>query len=116
MAATQPNKSEKIIERGSLFIVSYQLEGLCMGLRLTVPHGLSPGKESVAILKKLKADFASICTGRVLTDLPTISESSSPVDILVMAETLRTSVLAFLSPEEVAEHRKLGFHTDPNDA
>jgi len=105
-------KTGELIERGALFIISYQLEGLCMGLRSTVPHGLSPGKESVAILKKLTADFASISTGRVLKDLPTISESSSPVDILVMAETLRTSVLAFLSPEEVAEHRKIGFQME----
>jgi len=106
------NKLDKPIERGGLFIISYQLEGLCNGLRLTVPHGLSPGKESVAILKKLAADFSEMAKGRVLRDLPIISESPSPVDILVMAETLRTSVLAFLSPEEVAEHRKIGFQTD----
>lgn len=110
------NKLDKPIERGGLFIMSYQLEGLCNGLRLTVPNGLSPGKETVAILKKLQADFASISTGRILKDLPTVSETSSPVDILVLAETLRTSVMAFLSPEEVAEHRKIGFHTEPNDA
>ena len=106
------NKLDKPIERGALFIISYQLEGLCNGLRLTVPQGLSPGKETVAILKKLTADFASISTGRILKDMPTVSESSSPVDILIMAETLRTSVLAFLTPEEVAEHRKIGFNVE----
>ena len=111
------NKQDKMIERGGLFIISYQLEGLCTGLRLTVPHGLAPGKDSVAILNKLLADFASISTGKLLKDLPKITESSSPVDILVMAETLRTSVLAFLSPEEISEHRKtIGFQPISDDA
>jgi hypothetical protein len=106
------SKLDKPIERGGLFIISYQFEGLCNGLRLTVPHGLSPGKETVAILKKLVVDFSEMAKGRVVKDLPTISESANPVGILVMAETLRTSVLAFLSPEEVAEHRRIGFQAD----
>ena len=110
------NKQEKLIERGGLFIISNQLEGLCMGLRLTVPQGLSPGKDTVAILNKLFADFASISTGKHLKDLPKILETSNPVDILVMAETLRMSVLAFLSPEEISEHRKtIGFQQTPQD-
>src|ERR1700734_2893596 len=97
-----------LIDRTGLFIISYQLVGLCTALRMTV---LAPGEGTLAILKKLIADFASISTGRCLTDLPTISESSSPVDILAMAETMRTTVLAFLSPEEISEHRRaIGFH------
>lgn len=108
------NNQEKIIERGALFIISYQLEGLCTGLRMTVPQGLAPGKDTITIINKMLADFASISTGKVLKDLPTISETSSPVDILVMAETLRTSVLAFLTPDEIAEHRHtIGFHAQP---
>src|SRR5205823_11516572 len=99
------SKPATMIDRTGLFIISYQLEGLCTALRLTVPHGLAPGPDTLAILKKLVADFASISTGRCLQDLPTISQSSSPVDVLAMAETMRTTVLAFLSPEEISEHR-----------
>ena len=107
------NKQEKVVERGGLSIISFQLEGLCNGLRQTVPRGLAPGKDTVAIIKKLLADFASISTGKLLKDLPTLSETSNPVDILVMAETLRTSVLVFLTPEEIAEHRgTIGFHAE----
>jgi len=109
------NKDVRLIDRSGLFIISYQLEGLCNGLRLTVPHGLKPGKETIQIIEKLLADFAAILKGTLLDNLPKISESSNPVDILVFAETLRTSVLAFLSPEEVTERRKIGFNVEPNE-
>ena len=101
------------IGRTGLFIISYQLEGLCTALRLTVPQGLSSGPGAVAILKKLVADFTSISTGQSLKDLPPISDSMNPVDLLAMAETMRTTVLAFLSPEEISEHRRaIGFYSD----
>jgi hypothetical protein len=107
------SKPAILIDRTGLFIISYQLEGLCTALRLTVPHGLAPGADTLAILKKLVADFASISTGKCLSNLPTITESSSPVDVLAMAETMRTTVLAFLSPEEISEHRRaIGFHPE----
>jgi len=104
---------DRLITRGQLFIISYQLEGLCNGLRMTVPHGLAPGKETLAIIKKLQTEFASISSGSVLKNLPELSTDSGAVDILVFAETLRTSVLAFLSPEEISEHQKtIGFHSE----
>jgi hypothetical protein len=103
------------IERSNLFILSYQLEGLCMGLRQTVPQGLKPDKNTIAILNNLFDHFVSISTGKFLKRLPKVSESSNPVDILVMAETLRTSALAFLSPEEISERKRIGFQSDsPN--
>jgi hypothetical protein len=103
---------EKVIDRSHLFIMSYQLEGICAGLRLTVPNGLSPGQVTVEMLKKVSTEFAAICRGRTVEDLPQISEASNPVDVLVMAETLRATLLAFLSPEELAEHRNIGFHSN----
>jgi hypothetical protein len=104
---------ERTIDRSGLFIISFQLEGVCTGLRATVPHGLAPGNDTVTILRKLLADFASISTGKMLKDLPDISETSNPVDILVFAETLRTSVLAFLTPDEISERRSIGFRREP---
>jgi len=106
------DKRDKTIDRSGLFIISFQIEGVCTGLRLTVPHGLAPGKGTITILRKLVADFASISTGKMLKDLPEISESSSPVDILVFAETLRTSILAFLSPDEILERKTIGFQRE----
>ena len=99
------------IHRSALFVVSYQLEGICQGLRMTVPQGLSPGKDTIAIMHKLFADVSKYTKG-ITQVFPDISEKSNPVDILVFAETLRTSVLAFLSPDELVEHRKtIGFET-----
>jgi len=110
------SKPAKLIDRTGLFIISYQLEGLCTALRLIVPQGLAPGADTLAILKKLVADFASISTGPCLTGLPTVTASSNRVDVLAMAETLRTTVLAFLSPEEIAEHRRaIGFQQEPHE-
>lgn len=101
------------IDRTGVFIISYQLAGLCHALRLTVPNGLKPGNDTLAILTKLIADFNSISSGSCLRDMPTISESSSPVDILSLAETMRMTVLAFLSPEEIREHqRAVGFRAE----
>ncbi|MEM1213612.1 MAG: hypothetical protein AAGI68_15090 [Planctomycetota bacterium] len=95
-----------LINRTGLFIISFQLEGLCTGLRLTVPHGLSPTAGSIALLKKLHDDFASISTGRSLDDFPPIDDSLSPVDVLVIAETLRSTVASFLTPDEREERDK----------
>jgi len=110
------SKPAKLIDRTGVFIISFQLEGLCTALRLTVPQGLLPGTGTLAILKKLVADFESISSGQCLKNLPTISESSSPMDVLAMAETLRMTVLAFLSPEEISEHRRaIGFQPVPHE-
>lgn len=102
---------ERLINRTGIFIISFQLEGLCTALRATVPHGLEPGPGTLQILKKLRDDWASISTGKALENLPEIDESLSPVDVLAMAETLRFTALSFMTPEEVKEqNRVLGFH------
>ena len=105
------NQPAKPINRSNVFILAYQIEGLCSALRMTVPNGLKPGAGTIAILNKLIADLAGMSAGSFMTDLPKISAASDPVDVLAMAETIRTSVMAFMSPEEISEHQKaIGFH------
>jgi hypothetical protein len=94
------------INRSGLFIISFQLEGLCTALRMVIPNGLEPKAGTTALLKKLHDDFESLSTGRSLKDFPPIDESLSPVDVLVVAEVLRLTVLSFLSPDELSEQKQ----------
>jgi len=98
------------IIRTGLFIIAFQLEGLCSALRQVVPNGLQPSCATIALLKKLRDDFASISEGRSLENFPAIDDALSATDILVVAETLRSTVISFLTPDE-QELRKqtLGF-------
>ncbi len=101
---------ERLILRGSLFIISFQLDGLCTALRYVVPAGLEPGDGTVALLRKLHDDYASISSKRPLSGFPVIDRNLSAVDILAVAETLRSTVLAFLTPDEIEDRKQvLGF-------
>jgi hypothetical protein len=100
------DRKTKLIDRSGLFVLAAQLEGLCIALRHVVPTGLQPGKSSIDLLKKLYSDFASISTGSCIEGFPKPDDSLSPFDLLVIAETLRSTVMAFLTPEEAEEHGK----------
>jgi hypothetical protein len=81
--------------------------------KITSASSAAPASQALPIRLSAGVLRAASINGFRSGDLPTISEESSPVDVLVMAETLWTSVLAFLTPEEIAEHRKtIGFHTE----
>jgi hypothetical protein len=58
--------AEHLILRSGLFIISFQLEGLCTALRYAVPVGLDPGQGTVALLRKLFEDYANISSKRPL--------------------------------------------------
>lgn len=108
------NDNGEVINRTGIFIITFQLEGLCFALRQTVPHGLAPSVGSVTLLKKLHDDFASITTGRALNGFPEIKESLTPVDILAIAETLRSTAASFLTPDEREERNQtFGFAPQP---
>jgi hypothetical protein len=111
MALPEPEAMpERLIHRSGLFIISFQLDGLCTALRYTVPAGLQPAAGTVALLRKLYDDYASISTKRQLAGFPDINDDLSSVDLLSVAETLRSTVLAFLSPDELADRKRaLGF-------
>src|SRR5688572_11531125 len=99
------------IDRSNLLILAFQLEGLCTALRQSIASGLSPGPATFESLSKLRAAFSAVHSDPSLDVLPKIDTNSSPSDILAFAEILRTTVGAFLSPDEIIEkQRAIGFH------
>jgi hypothetical protein len=103
-------EDDKQINRSSLLVMTFELEGLCNGLRCTVPNGLAPSSTTVAIMNRLIAEFSRKAEGCVLDDLPPLDENTSPVDLLIVAEMLRATLMSFLTPDERdARDRTFGF-------
>jgi hypothetical protein len=101
--------------RSGLFILSFQLEGLCTTLRQTVPYNLPVGPATLAMLVRIKKAFDGMVSGPPVENLPDVDKDTSPVDVLMVAEILRSTLLAFLSPEEVDQRRTaLGFRSEGN--
>jgi len=72
---------------------------------------MAPGPATFKTLQQLHEAFAAIHSGSSLDILPSIDSDSSPADVLAFAEILRTTVGAFLSPDEVSDkHRAIGFN------
>jgi hypothetical protein len=105
---------EKLITRRGIFIVSYQLDGICNALRLIVQTGAPVGSPVRAIVAKLRADFARLlASGRALDSLPEVSDDMSAPELLALAETLRSSALCFLTPDETDERKRaMGFNQE----
>ena len=98
------------INRSSLLVMTFELEGLCTGLRCTVPNGLTPSHRTVAIMNRLLEEFSRKAEGCVLDELPKLDEETSPVDLLIIAEMLRSTLMSFLTPDERdARDRTFGF-------
>jgi len=96
------NEGEQIINRRGIFIISLQLEGLCQSLRLLSQINAPVSPEIVIISQKLFNDFKQILvSGKTILGLPEPSETMSIHGLLTLAEVLRTSVLSFLSPDEM---------------
>ncbi len=65
----------------------------------------------VETIQRLRDAFAAVHIGPSLDILPAISAASPATDVLLFSEILRTTVGAFLSPDEITEkHRAIGFH------
>lgn len=103
-------KEDKQINRSALLVMTFELEGLCNGLRCTVPNGLAPSATTVAIMNRLLDEFSRKAEGCVLDELPKLDENTTPVDMLIVAEMLRSTLMAFLTPDERdARDRTFGF-------
>jgi hypothetical protein len=106
-------EGERVINRTNLSIISFQLEGLCLAMRHSLACSSIPGPAAVQILSKLFEEFRQRSTGRSLDKFPKIDDTLAPADLLIIAETLRMTVAAFLTPEEFADRAKMiGFNTD----
>ena len=98
------------IERSDRYILSYQLDGLCLALRLMIQFGATPGAKTLQLLTKLRTEVGKNVTGPAMKDVPDIDPHASLPELVAVAEVLRSTLQAFLSPEEVSEKRgPLGF-------
>jgi hypothetical protein len=94
------------INRSGLSIMSYQIEGLCTAFRLAVQSRAPIGPGSIAMLSRIFNEFKAAVQGTFLDGFPAIEENMQPVDALAVAETLRTTIIAFLSKDDLADHAK----------
>jgi hypothetical protein len=102
---------EQEIKRSARFMLFFQAEGLCQSLRLVVQTGGKPGSAVAALMNKMIASAKQTSHGDPIDRLPDVSEGMGAADLLVIAEILRSTMLAFLTPEEVeAQRRSIGFH------
>ena len=95
--------------RSNNFIVYFQIEGVCMALRQLVPHGVEPGPQTRQLVRNLHDGLVEVSSGKPIEHIPEVTDNTGPADLLVIAETLRSTMLAFLTPEEVKERGALGF-------
>lgn len=104
----QPETSESPIYRRSRsgpFVLHFQLQGFCNALRLALQCGHKPGATSFQVFAKLHTEWRNQATGRQIEDFPELDANASAADLLVVAETLLASSLAFLTPEQISEKR-----------
>ena len=100
------------VDRTQWFMLYFQADGLCNALRLLAQTNQSPGNATIELLKALKAESEVIGNGKAFERLPDIGQGSSLSDMLVAAEVIRSTMLAFLSPEELEDQRRaMGFPT-----
>jgi hypothetical protein len=95
------------IKRSGNFLLYYQAEGLCQALRLTMQTRQDPGPTMIAFLKTLRDCALKVGTGEPFERLPKINDNSPITDLLVAAEVIRTTMLAFLTPEEMEEQKRV---------
>ncbi len=98
------------IKRSGNFLLYYQTEGLCQALRLAMQTRQEPGPTTIEFVKKMRECAQTIGTGEPFERLPENNDNSPITDLLVTAEVIRTTMLAFLTPEEMEEQkRSFGF-------
>jgi hypothetical protein len=115
LAACCENKAA-MPTRSNACVASYQIEGLCQSLRPLVLNGLDPGVEARHALRKLRDGWVGSGSGMTVELIPEVTDESSPADLLVTAELLRVSMIAFLTPEEAEEQRGFFGFRNPGGA
>jgi hypothetical protein len=110
-------EEDKQINRSALLVMTFELEGLCNGLRCTIPNGLPPSTTTLAIMNRLLERFSEKAEGCVLDELPPLDENTAPADLLIVAEMLRSTLMAFLTPDERDDRdRTFGFTSVPKQS
>jgi hypothetical protein len=106
MPQDEPNK--KSYTRSHEFVRSYQLDALCETLRFCIASQAPLSPACRHVLKMLRDDFVATGQGRVIEYIPDVPEDAELPDLLFVAEFLRATVVAFLSPEELDERGPFG--------
>jgi hypothetical protein len=106
----------KIESRSHKATVSWQLIGILNGLRLTAPYNLPPGKATIALLERVRAQIEATgedgigLSGVAIDNIPHLDDHSSPVEVLVIAEALNGLIQCLLEPDEREEQQRfMGF-------
>jgi hypothetical protein len=95
--------------RSNEFIASFQIDAVCGVLRELVLRGIEPGPEVRHIVKRLHDDFVGRATGGPIEHIPDVSDGVSASDLYAIAELIRATNLAFLTPEEIHERAIMVF-------
>jgi len=73
---------------------------------------LEAGTAARDCLRDLRQKFIANARGPNIETIPDVDESTTTADMIVIAEVLRATMTAFLSPEDIQERGRLGFHID----
>jgi len=101
--------------RSAEFLASFQLDALCRTLEVLVLNGIEPGPQARGLLKSLRDEFRARSTGRSAERIPDISDATCAADLLVIAEVVRATDIAFLTPEEIEDRAAMGFPVPSRD-
>jgi hypothetical protein len=91
------------------FIASFQMDALCAVLRELVLHGIEPGPATRGVLKSLRDEFVDKSSGTPIERIPEVSDDVGTSDLYAIAELVRATNMAFLTPEEMQERGAMGF-------
>jgi hypothetical protein len=98
------------VYRSERFVLSYQLDGMCQALRLIIQLKEKPGVKTLQLLTKLRSEVGRNVTGQALKDVPDFDATTTLPELVAIAEFLRATMVAFLSPEETKERSgSMGF-------
>ena len=101
----------KPIERSALLMLAFQLEGICTGLKLCIDSQIAPGDKVKQLISNVRNDVIEMSSGNTMDNIPDLEGEITLADLVILAETLRSTVMAFLTPVEREEHGKsFGFN------
>ena len=114
MSKTKPASLPE--SRSHLASLSWTMTGVLNGLRMTIPHGLSPGAETISLLNKIRDQMEADApnglgiVGVSMDNIPRPTIQSKSIDVLIIAEALNGIVQCLLEPDErLEQQRNLGF-------
>ena len=93
------------------FIAQFQVESICQSLRTMIHARVEPGQQTRRVLQSLRDELVARCTGKPSERIPQVTDDTSSSDLLMIAELVRATGIAFLTPEEIEERRSIGFPT-----